>query len=362
MSLDACLDLPVYDWASERKQSWLLAQLNALTTHHLQHCAPYRRLLQSQQVAADAHSLAELYPLAVRLFKQNVLKSIDDSEVFRVLTSSGTTSQQVSRIYLDKNTASLQSRVLVKIMQQWLGRQRLPMLIVDHPNVIRDRQSFSARGAGIQGMLIFGRQPVYALNEDLSPNWAVIDAFVERNQGQPVLLFGFTFMVWQLLQGLEQCNRTVDLSDGILVHSGGWKKLQDQAVDNTTFKARIHQGLGLRRVHNFYGMVEQVGSVFVECEQGHLHTPLWADLLIRDPLDGRVKPNGESGVIEVLSALPHSYPGHVLLTEDLGRILGEDDCVCGRKGKYFEVLGRVPRAEVRGCSDTVELPASEEVV
>ena len=52
--------------------------------------------------------------------------------------------------------------------------------------------------------------------------------------------------------------------------------------------------------------------------------------------------------------LPRSYPGHSLLTEDLGVLLGEDDCPCGRKGKYFKVTGRVPRAEVRGCSDTYE--------
>jgi len=39
------------------------------------------------------------------------------------------------------------------------------------------------------------------------------------------------------------------------------------------------------------------------------------------------------------------------LTEDLGRLLGEDDCPCGRKGRYFEVLGRLPKTEARGCSD-----------
>ena len=62
--------------------------------------------------------------------------------------------------------------------------------------------------------------------------------------------------------------------------------------------------------------------------------------------------NGETGIIEVVSVLPKSYPGHVLLTEDEGVILGEDDCPCGRKGKYFEVRGRMAKAEVRGCSDT----------
>lgn len=50
--------------------------------------------------------------------------------------------------------------------------------------------------------------------------------------------------------------------------------------------------------------------------------------------------------------LPHSYPGHSLLTEDEGIILGEDDCPCGRKGKYFKLTGRIKQAELRGCSDT----------
>ena len=61
---------------------------------------------------------------------------------------------------------------------------------------------------------------------------------------------------------------------------------------------------------------------------------------------------GEAGIIQVVSLLPKSYPGHSLLTEDEGVILGQDDCPCGRKGKYFKVLGRLKQAEIRGCSDT----------
>lgn len=63
---------------------------------------------------------------------------------------------------------------------------------------------------------------------------------------------------------------------------------------------------------------------------------------------------GEKGFIEVVSAIPESYPGHCLLTEDMGEILGEDDCPCGRKGKYFRIEGRLKNAEIRGCSDTYE--------
>ena len=54
-----------------------------------------------------------------------------------------------------------------------------------------------------------------------------------------------------------------------------------------------------------------------------------------------------------MSLLPLSYPGHNLLTEDMGVIRGIDNCKCGIKGKYFSVIGRVPDSELRGCSDAV---------
>ena len=63
-------------------------------------------------------------------------------------------------------------------------------------------------------------------------------------------------------------------------------------------------------------------------------------------------PANMPGIIQVLSVLPTSYPGHSLLTEDIGEWTGVDDCPCGRLGRTFRVHGRVARAELRGCSDT----------
>jgi hypothetical protein len=111
-------------------------------------------------------------------------------------------------------------------------------------------------------------------------------------------------------------------------------------------------GLGIRRIHNFYGMVEQIGSVFLECSEGLLHAPNMADVIVRDPHTWREAGVGETGVAQVVSALPTSYPGHSLLTEDLAEVVAVDDCACGWRGKAFRVHGRVLRAELRGCSDT----------
>jgi hypothetical protein len=345
---------PPYGLVAADKTPRLLSELNALTQHHSANCAPYHRLLQSLPDAGNAaQNTAQLPYLSVRLFKQYALQSVPDSAVFKTLYSSGTTGQP-SRIVLDKDAAALQSRVLVRIMQHWLGKDRLPMLIIDHPGVVKDRSQFSARGAGIQGLAFMGRNHCYALNEDLSVNTAALNEFCRQFGDGPVLIFGFTFMVWHWLQQLTAGQ--IQLPQAILLHSGGWKKLQAQAVGNTEFKARLAQIAAIQRVHNFYGMVEQIGAVFVECDQGHLHCPASADVLVRDPQSWQLQPNGQSGVLQLLSTLPRSYPGHSLLTEDRGIVLGEDDCPCGRPGKYFQVLGRLALAEARGCSDTVKEP------
>mgnify|MGYP003009039141 CR=1 FL=1 len=213
----------------------------------------------------------------------------------------------------------------------------------------------SARGAGILGFSIFGTRPCYALDEHMELDLDGVRAFLEEHQGETIFLFGFTFMIWKhVVRALEERGERLDIPNGILVHGGGWKKLAGEAVSPGEFKARVAAATGVERVSNYYGMAEQTGCIYMECPQGHLHASLWSDIVVRRGRDYRPCEPGEEGVLQVLSPLPRSYPGHSLLTEDLGVLLGEDDCPCGRKGKYFKVTGRVPRAEVRGCSDTYE--------
>jgi hypothetical protein len=231
------------------------------------------------------------------------------------------------------------------------------MIVVDSDTALRNPAAFSARGAGIRGFGIFGRDAVYALDGDMRLNADGLAAFLERHEGETIFLFGFTSIIWRhFYTELRETGKSLHIRDGVLIHGGGWKKLADQAVGKQQFKQAIRSVCGNIRVLDYYGMVEQTGTIYLECERGHLHAPAWADVLIRRPLDFSLAGRNETGLIEVVSVLPRSYPGHVLLTEDEGRILGEDDCPCGRLGKYFEVLGRVRRAEARGCSDTYEQP------
>ncbi len=342
---------PPYGLPQAEKQRFLLPILNALTQHHRERCAAYRQILDVMHPQFhDAESLEQLPWLPVGLFKSHRLVSVPDTEVVRTLTSSGTSGQAVSRIELDRQTASNQTQALAHIMGEVLGKSRLPMILVDTRSLLKDRSQFSARAAGVLGMMNLGRAHFWALDEQMQLDRAGLDAFLDQYGDQPFLIFGFTFMVWQYLLQQVRTN-PVDLGHGVLIHSGGWKKLQDQAISNAEFKAQFAEITGLRRVHNFYGMVEQVGSVFLEGSDGRLHAPYYADVIVRSPDTWEPCGVGQPGVLQVLSALPGSYPGHCLLTEDLGVVHAIDPGDCPWRGKAFEVLGRVPKAELRGCSD-----------
>mgnify|MGYP001634768501 FL=1 len=245
---------------------------------------------------------------------------------------------------------------MVKIVNEFTGSSRMPMIILDCPSVVKNRAMFSARGAGILGFSIFGAKKLYALDDDMHLDVEGLKEFLEKYQGQRIFMFGFTFMVWQHfykeLVRLKEEGITFDLSNGVLVHGGGWKKLVSEAVSPEEFHNRIKDVCGLDHIHDYYGMVEQTGCIYMQCECGHLHASIFSDVLIRRPEDFGLCEVGERGIIQVVSAIPESYPGHSLITEDEGMLLGEDDCQCGRKGKYFKIFGRLKNAEIRGCSDT----------
>jgi hypothetical protein len=338
-----------------KKKPFFQNLMQDLTKFHYENSFEYRNFTNIlKNFTKCPETLQEIPTLPVQMFKQHDLLSISKNLVYKTLNSSGTSGQNVSKIYIDATTAKRQSKFLSSITKNFIGDIRLPMIIVDSNELFKDRTKINARSAGILGYSVFGRDHFYCLDKNLNLLVNELKDFLEKYRDQPILIFGFTFIVWQSLlkQAMKQKLKLDFGKQSILIHGGGWKKLEDQKVNNHEFKKSLKKNLGINRIHNYYGMIEQVGSIFMECEYGHLHCPVYADIIIRDQINFNPNPNNKEGIIQVLSLLPISYPGHSLLTEDLGTIHGEDDCKCGRNGKYFTVSGRLPLAELRGCSDT----------
>ncbi len=365
MTFDELLEIPPFSLDKDEKKRILSKRLSYLTEFHKEHCPEYKKMLDRVNSSQDFSCYNHLPFLPVRLFKLLELKSAASEDIIKTMTSSGTTGQQVSKIFLDRNTASNQQKAMVKIVSDFIGSsKRMPMVILDCPSVLKDRYKFSARGAAILGFSLFGSKKIYAFDDEMNLDYENLKQFMDEHKGEKILFFGFTYIVWQYfyksLLKLASQKHSLDLSDCILIHGGGWKKLQQESVSHEEFKQSLNKVCKIKRVYNYYGMVEQTGCIYMECECGHLHSSIYSDVITRRASDFSECDYGESGIVQVLSSIPESYPGHSLLTEDEGVILGEDDCPCGRKGKYFEINGRISKAEIRGCSDTFEAKTAQE--
>ncbi|WP_162795631.1 acyl-protein synthetase [Nonomuraea lactucae] len=338
---------PPYSTDGAWKRTVFRDLIVSLTEHHRAGCPPYRRVLDAMRFTPGPEVELEEVPfLPAGLFKRLTLVSVPRSERDRVLTSSGTGGRNVSRVVLDRTTALLQMRALATIVTGVLGTSRLPLLVVDCPRVTE----IPGRAVAVLGFSMFGSGRTFALTDDLRPDLAAINAFLDRTAGGPFLVFGMTSIIWRhLLTPLRERGTRLDLAGATVIHGGGWKSLA--GVGDGDFRKAALELTGARRVIDYYGMAEQAGSVFLQCPEGFLHCSTFSEVFTRRPRDFLPCAYGEPGILQTLSVLPRSYPGHSLLTEDEGVVFGEDDCRCGRRGRYFVVTRRLPAAEAKGCGD-----------
>ena len=201
MDYNEVLEITPFSLDKVAKSKLFNSYLKNLCLMHYEKCENYKKIVDKLECNLIAISHYEDLPfLPVRLFKEFDLKSIPKEDIFKMITSSGTSGQAVSKIYLDKTTAANQQKTLVKIVSNFTQTSRSPMLIIDCPSVIKDRNMFSARGAAILGFSIFGADRTYALDDDMNLNLATIESFLDKYKNQKILLFGFTFVIWQFLQ------------------------------------------------------------------------------------------------------------------------------------------------------------------
>jgi len=310
-------------------------------------------------VAINSIKTLEQVPyIPVNMFKSFDLRICKANQVVRVLQSSATTTGIPSKIYLDKKTSIRQTQGLISTLSNFLGAKRRPMLIIDDVDSNKKGASMTARGAAIRGVSTFASKIFYVMDKDFDELKVNIDrlrAFERKYKDEKIIVYGFTYILWsKFLKVLKKEEIQLNMPNLKLLHSGGWKKLISEKVEKKVFSETAAEIFNTKvsNIIDFYGMVEQLGVVFIDCEYGHKHVPNFAEIIIRDIQTLDEVKFGESGIIEVMSILGTSYPAQAILTEDIGEYIGIDDCPCGRQGKYFRFKARVDKAEIRGCGDT----------
>jgi hypothetical protein len=335
-----------------RSDGAFLDEMRSLTHLHLAGCPEFARIWSEFE---QADTLADLPWLHVGLFKHFAFKTTGEGiRHERTLKSSATSSGVPSLVALDRASSELQSASTLAIFRNFVGEAARPLLVLDSSRSLLTRGEVSARIAAALSLRPLASEIHFLLEDSNDPGSLKWETLAEHLRAHDnLLVYRFTWVLWLAWGAADLPGEIRDLLTGKrihFVHSGGWKKLEAAKVNRQTFENTLLAGLHPdSHVVDFYGLVEQAGIVYPLCEAGFRHVPVWAEVLVRDSwsLDSLA---GEPGQLQLMNTLARGAPYHNVLTEDLGRIV-PGSCPCGRSGKRFELLGRVPKAEVRGCAN-----------
>ena len=267
--LDNIINENPYKFHSNNKKKFFFPNFLKLIKYHIKRSVDYKKIINHFNFQYNLNSNIEDFPyIPVRIFKKFNLKSINDNEVYRTLYSSGTSGTKVSKILLDKKNSKDQINILSKLTSNIIGNKRLPMLIIDQPVSKNTKNIYSARMVGITGFSIFGKDLTFAFNENMEINFNIIKNFLNKYKNQEIIIFGFTSIFWnEFIEELIKRKIKLDVPKSIIIHGGGWKKLDHKNLSNKIFKQVIQERLNSKRIINYYGMVEQTGSIFLNVKR-----------------------------------------------------------------------------------------------
>lgn len=360
MKTDELLELAPYDGSQEAEDLFMQA-LQEECIFHYEHNEMYQRFCDRK--GFDPHkpfTIEDMPPVSVSVFKELGFKlnSVPKEDLTLALQSSAT-SGVPSTIVMDKETAKRQAKAMIKVIGEFIGKERKPFLVMDIDPRSSYKKLLGARFAAVTGYLRFANKTGYFLKADENnvsyfDVEGIQDYVRELDADKPVVVFGFTYILYQhVLQSIEKAGVKIQVPKGSkIIHIGGWKKLESEKISKELFNDRLSKCFGIEPsdVIDIYGFTEQMGLNYPDCECGWKHTSSYVRVLVRDTVTREVLSPGKEGLLEFITPIPHSYPGNAVLTDDLG-IIDADTCKSSRAGTRFKIVGRMKKAEVRGCGD-----------
>ncbi len=363
----AALDRELLDWMAEpewqRDETRFETLALGVFAHQFHHCPPYARFAEARGCTPErVTDWREIPPVPTGAFKEVALRGFSPAETVKTFRTSGTSGQKRGALHLD--TLALYEASLLASLETLL---------------VPDRRSKSAEGGQSEPIHIrvlapsATEMPESSLSHmfetfvakfgsrasgfDIVEGHLCIESLIEHLQhaqesGEPVLLCGTAFSFVHLLEKLGPQGREFCCPPGSrLMETGGFKG-QSREMPAADLYAGLERLLGISPSHmvNQYGMTELgsqfYDSVWIDPEGPRRKIgPPWTRVRLLDPETGlEVKP-GEPGMV-VIYDLANSGSVAAIQTADLGRAVPDP----GGGPTGFEILGRRPGAEARGCS------------
>lgn len=350
------------DW-DEAKNSLMVKACREMAIFHQENSKDIAHLYSkngfdpnSLQVESD---FTRLPYVGVTAMKTYLLLSLPEKEACLKLTSSGTRGQK-TQIWFDKESLN---RVQKMLDVQWQQEGLVSQTPTNYLCFIYDPIEAGSLGIAfsVENEQRFAprKDSYFCVRKNAEGNWELrIDEVIQRlhhyaRERSPVRLLGIPSFMFELLSVLSAKGKKISLPpQSYVLTGGGWKAAEDKSITREQFRNLLTKTLGIpdENIRDGFGMAEH-SAPYMECKHHKFHIPVYNRIIVRDPITDEAVPNGEVGVLELITPFNAMMPNLAILTTDLG-FLHKEDCSCGWKSPTFALVGRAGKTKHKGCAIT----------
>ena len=344
--------------------------LNAIKQNiefHINNCKEYKQLIDSQNFSIDSiKSMDGLYKIPVLptlYFKRNKLLSIPEDKLRIKATSSGTKGTH-SIIGFDRQSLYYGIVMMLRFFSYHKVISPIPTnYIVLGYEPSRHTSMGAIKTAYGTTKFAPALHREYALKDTGSGYEINIDGIKKAllryaKQPFPVRFVGFPSYMYFLAKTLKDNDISIKLNrNSKILLGGGWKQFSSEEIDHESFYSLVDETLGIKRKNclEFFSAVEHP-LPYCKCKNGHFHVPIYSRAIIRDVNTLEPVDNGKPGILSFVSPLVNSVPLTSVMTDDLAVLHSHDECGCGIKTPFFELMGRAGVQQIKVCTtDAAEL-------
>lgn len=264
--------------------------------------------------------------MPIRFFKNNIIKTGEWSHEF-LFNSSGTTGQELSCHAIP--SIQLYHKNCQYIFEYFFGKLNQYHFFCLLPSYLERKNSslvsmashfIKESGSKLSGFYLNNLE-------------TLVKRLVQLKGHKKVMLLGVTFALLDLAEQFS-----VDLSDCSVIETGGMKGRRNE-ITRQELSEIIANKLNIKNIYSEYGMTECLSQAY-SLEAGLFQCPPYMKVLIKEANDPFSHKTTEVGVINIID-LANTHSCAFIETEDIGK---------STHSGYFEVLGRLDNADLRGCN------------
>lgn len=353
----------VYD--QEGTSEVFMEAMRECLQHHIDHNTFFKNYMEKSDfqpgMLKTEEDLKKIPFMHANFFKKYEVLSVDRKDVYEHVTSSGTSGQK-SQMFFDKNSFDFGNAMIENEFRYYgfLSEELTNYLLFTYEpaNISKDL------GTAKTDLGLLSYAPVNDTFFALRYNgvghdfdvYGTIHALEEfERQGRPVRIFGFpSFLYFTVKQMKDTGHRPLKLNpNSMTMLGGGWKGYADKQISKQELYAMVEEMLGIpeQNCRDGYGSTEHSVPYF-ECPHHHFHIPIFSRMIIRDVKTLEPLPYGQPGFANFITPHLLSVPAVSVLMGDLAVLHPAEECGCGIKTPYMEILGRAGTSKAKSCAIT----------